>query len=259
MAFPEVIDRLFVGQGKVYYGDRDPATGKPIGGLNFLGNCPSLKFSLKSETIKHKDSTSGQRLIDKVVTVGQEGEATVAIESFTRPNLEQAMYGTSIEIAAGTATDEVAVAKLGRYVKLANMNLTALTSVKNQAGAITYVAGEDFEIDLEGGLLYFPESDTAIADGQILEVTYQYGAQEEIGAFSDTAKERYYLFVGLNQAEDDAPVTVEIPRLRLDPLDNWEMIGDQFNKLELKGMVLPDKKQPRAARYIKVRQTKQVA
>lgn len=258
MALSEVEDRLFVGQGKVYYGDRDPATGKNITGLTYLGNCPSLKFSLKTDTIKHKDSTTGKRLIDKVVTIGQEGDAEVALEDFTKENLAVAMYGETTLVAGDTVTDEVVIGRLGKYVKLANMNLTAFTSLENSAGSTTYVEGTDYEVDLGGGLLFFMAGGD-ITEAQSLRATYTYGDQEQIGAFQGKAKERYFFFSGLNQAEDDAPVTVEIPKLRLDPLDSWEMIGDTFNKLTLKGMVLVDKKQPAGEQYIKVRQTAQAA
>lgn len=255
MALPEVEDRLFVGQGKVYYGDRDPATGNPIGGLSYLGNCPSFKFSLKTEKIKHKESTSGQRLVDKVVTIGQESEGMITLESFTKENLRMAMYAASTTVVAGTATDEVVIAQLGNYVPLANIGITAFTSLENEAGNTTYQEGRDYEIDLDGGLLYFPQGGgQTITDGQSLKATYTFPAQEQTGAFTDTVKERYFLFVGLNQAEDDNPVRVEVPRFRLDPLDTWEILGDQFNKLELKGEILPDKKQPPAKRYLRVTQ-----
>ena len=73
---------------------------------------------------------------------------------------------------------------------------------------------------------------------------YTYGAATEIGIFTQSVPERYLRLEGINTAQGNAKVLVELYRVAFDPLKEISFISDEYNKFELEGSLLADTTKP---------------
>jgi hypothetical protein len=101
----------------------------------------------------------------------------------------------------------------------------------------------DYSVNLGSGVIdIYPTAN--ITEGDSLRANYAAGTSEKISAFTKTNAEVYCLFEGLNTAEDDNPVVVEVYKVRFDPAEEWSLIGDDFNSFSVTGEVLYDATKP---------------
>lgn len=80
----------------------------------------------------------------------------------------------------------------------------------------------------------------AIFDGGALTVDYTYAAQNKVEGLTTGSQERWLRFEGLNTADGNAPVVVDIFRFLTDPLKELSFIGDTVNNFQLEGNMLSD-------------------
>jgi hypothetical protein len=66
----------------------------------------------------------------------------------------------------------------------------------------------------------------------------------EIGIFTQPLPERYLRLEGLNTAQGNAKVLVELYRVAFDPLKEISFISDDYNKFEMEGSLLADATKP---------------
>lgn len=229
---------LFSGQGKVYIATRD-VNGNP-GAFRWIGNTPEMKFSLKTDTLEHKESWSGQRLTDKRLIKGKSAEFSTIMDDFNKENLSMVLYGANAVIAAGTVTDEVLPGGLavGDIVALAKGKISSLV-VKDSAGTpATLVLGTDYMINSadHGSIKVLNLG----AYTQPLKASYSNAAAVNINMFTQGAPEVWVRFEGLNTSESNAPVTIDLYKVSSDPLKELSMISDDFVKFDLSGAVLMD-------------------
>lgn len=234
-------ERYYRGQGSVYISDRDPVTGQPVSGFRYLGNVPMLKIQTTTQQVKHQESHTGQGLTDLVIETTKEAQLMLTMESFDKDNLALALFGVSTLIPGATVTAESLTAYIGRSTPLANINLTSFTSLTN--GTTPYIAGTDYTVDLKAGMISIPKTGSAIVDGATVQANYICGNSEKVAAFTRSNKEYWLRFNGLNSAEGDNPVVIDIYRARFNPQKEWALIENQLSSLELDGEILYDAKQ----------------
>jgi hypothetical protein len=225
----------FSGQGRVYIGQRD-SNGNPQA-MRWLGNVPELKVSLNVETIEHKESYSGQRLTDLSLIKKKDGEFTCAIEDFSIENLELTLYGQTSNVAAGTVTNEAlptGVVAGGIYL-LANQFVSSV--VVKDASNITLTAGTNYKVHAEQGAIEFLN---VTGFTQPFKVDYAYGAAKRLAMFKSAKPEVWLRFDGLNTADSDKRVIVDLYRVVLNPTKDLSLIGDEVQRFELSGKVLAD-------------------
>ena len=66
----------------------------------------------------------------------------------------------------------------------------------------------------------------------------------EIGIFTQPLPERYLRLEGLNTAQGNAKVLVELYRVAFDPLKEIAFISNEYNKFDLEGSLLADSTKP---------------
>jgi len=237
--------RLYSGQGVLYVANRN-ANGTPAGFVD-IGNCSALMVNPSIDSFDHQESRTGKNFTDKRIKRMVRAEVSMTLDSVAKEALELYLFATNTQNASATITDEVVTAVHNKIVKLSRMNVTAISAVTNTAGTTTYVAGTDYEVvDLKQGLIRILSTGT-ITNGQQLHVDYTAGASETINPFAGTInKEVWLLFAGLNRAEDNAPVRVNIFKCNLDPANEWAFLNDQFAEFRIGGQILYDDLQPEA-------------
>ena len=226
----------FSGQGKVLVGK---ATDGKVGALRYVGNCPALQVELSTETTEHNESHSGQRLTDMRLVTSKMANITVTLEDFTKENLALGLYGTAAQTAGASVTDEALPAglKLGDLVRLAHPGVSAV-SVKNKANAVL-VAGTDYEVhSANHGSLKILKNIAATAEP--LKASYTHRGYANVTMFDAASTDNWVRFEGLNTADSNEPVLIELYRVNFDPLASLGAISDELLQMELKGSALYD-------------------
>ena len=229
-------------QGRVYLGKRD-INGLPIE-VRSPGNVADLKLSLKTEVLEHYESQSGQRSLDHRMIKSKSATINLSIEEFTKENLALALYGTHVVTTGGTVTDEPvggAAPVVGDRYFLAHPKVSTLV-VKDSAGTpATLTLGTHYTADTDFGALQFLDTTGLTAP---FKASYAFGDVSEIGIFTQPLPERYLRLEGLNTAQGNAKVLVELYRVAFDPLKELALISNEYNKFDLEGSLLADSTKP---------------
>lgn len=228
----------FSGQGRVYLAKRDN-NGNPEA-LRWVGNVPDLKISLNTEVMEHKESSSGQRLTDLQIVTSKDGEFSCTFESFDRANLELSLYGVTNEVAADAAVSEALPSgiMIGELRTLAHPFVDPESVVvTDSAGVPVTVPGTKYVIHANQGAISF--SDVS-GYTQPFKVSYDYGAASEVAMFRAAQPEVWLRFDGVNTADANKPVVVDLYRVAVNPTKDLSLISDDIQKFELTGKVLAD-------------------
>lgn len=244
--------QYFMGQGMVFIGLKEATTGEPKG-LRHVGNCTDLKISNKTDTLELKESMTGTRGLAKRMTTGVGADFSAMLESLDKDNLAIALRGTATAKSAGTVTGEAVTAFKGTVCKLKYAGISAVT-VKGSSGTPTYVAGTDYVVNDDS--ITIPSTGAIAAldtgSGAALKVDYSYKAQDIIDAFAEGEKEYWVRFEGLNTADENRSVIVDIYKVAVDALKELAMIGDKQAEIELSGSCLLDSTRATGSKYYTV-------
>ena len=239
MAFQDV---YFSGQGIVYVADRN-STGDILSYTD-VGNVPSLRVSLETTTVEHKESRSGKRLIDLRLTTENNARVTMTLEKFTKKNLQILLFGLESSATSSTTITGEILNKNWNTVAVGNVyftkypNASALTL---KAGATTLVLNTDYTVDLPTGRITILSISASGPTGtDDLTVDYTAAAYESVTMFRDAQKPRALKFVGLNTADSERAVIVDLYNVIFDPATNFDLINDEVAQFELEGSVLYD-------------------
>lgn len=229
----------FSGQGRVYIGARD-GNGNPEG-LSYVGNVPELKVSLSVETLEHQESTSGQRLTDLQLIKTKKGEFSCTLEELIPVNLGLALYGTTTEQTSGTVSDETLAnpISVGNLYLLANQNVSSVV-VKDSSATPQTIPASQYQLNAKHGSLIINDLTTGGPYVEPLMVDYAYGAAQSTSMFTQPLPERWIRFEGLNTADSNREVVIDLYRVAINPAKELSVITDELLKFELSGQVLAD-------------------
>lgn len=156
---------------------------------------------------------------------------------------------------SGTIDYFVIAATTNTFQLSATAGGTAVSGTSTGAGIVATVQ-YDYSVNLKTGVIdFYPNA--GFTEGDYLRANYTAGTSEKIAAFTAINRDVYVMFEGLNTAENDSPVVLTVYKVRLDPAESWQMIGDEFANFTVKGTVLYDSQQPDNTidgRYWKVEQ-----
>lgn len=257
-------NKYFSGQGTVLLGSRD-AAGAPMG-LRPVGNVSALGIAIETSVTEHKESETGQRSVDLRLTTETKCNLSITMESFSKKNLEQALRGEQVDVVGATVTAEVVKAYPGAVSPLNRMKISSVvvTLVAGSVVLTPYVNDEtdwDYKVNAEAGSLLF--NSIADADNLALDAGKEYGsvtvgytfaAQSLTNALTKGAQELYMRFEGLNTAQENEPVVIEIFRFMTDPLQELALIGDDIQQFVLEGSVLADSLRASGSKFFTIRQ-----
>lgn len=247
----DAVDHYFSGQGVVLLAERDPANGKPKGFVS-VGNVSALSLSVATSVLEHKESHTGQRGTDLRLTTETKCSLSMTMENFIAENLARVSRGQTTKVATGSAVAEAIKFYPGMVVALAHIKVSAVV-VKN--GAATLVLDTDYEVNEEAGSIKFAPTVATLVEGADLTVDYTYAAQFKVDALTVGAKELFMRFEGLNTAEENAPVVVEVFKFSTDPFQELALIADAVQSFVLEGSVLADGFRTTGSKYFSVTKT----
>lgn len=234
-------DTYFSGQGIIYLAKRD-ANGNALAYTD-AKNAPDFSFTLKTDTLDHKESRSGQRMVDLRLIKGKSADVKITLEVFSSENLALVLYGEHSILSAGTVTDEAMPAGLvvGQFYGTSKPAVSAVV-IKDSTPApgtpATLVKDVDYRITSPGGgMIEILNTGTFV---QPFKISYANGDASNINMMTASPPERWVRFVGKNTADNNREVIVDLYRVTFEPLKTLDMISDGLAKYDLSGSVLMD-------------------
>lgn len=253
------IDKLYSGQGCVFSADRDSLGN--IGAYRNVGNVSALQISLESDIAEHKETCSGSRLVDKRIVTEIRARVNMTLDSFTRDNLVYMLAGTPRTLGTGAlpsptteiinnygtglagATTAVAAGDVffTKNMNISNFQLRNWASGAAATGTL-WTAGTNYTVDLvTGQITIITPIGSPVYPLLAVYDRPAVNANESVTIFTaPITKERALLFRGLNTADANKAVRVELYKVIFDPVQNFDLINDEFGTFELEGSVLLD-------------------
>ncbi len=201
-----------------------------------VGNCPNLSIELAVETIEHTESWSGQRMTDLRLTKAKKAGVKMTLEGFSLDNLALGLYGTPATRAAGTVTaEELGTVQAGKIYPLANPMGVSTVAIKD--GSDATVPAASYELDATFGAIKVLDTTGTTMPWK---VDYAYGAAKNLVMFLTNPPARKLRLRGVNTAQSNAPVLIELYRVQFDPIKDLAMVQDDLGRLEFEGSALAD-------------------
>ncbi len=227
----------YSGQGSLYIAERDATTGKPKGFIP-VGNVPELSIDIEITKFEHKESESGNRLLDLSIVKEKKGKFKFKLENLTLDNLALGLYGEKATVALGNVTGENVIAYKGKKLALAHPDVSSIV-VKDDGDITTYVLDTDYTVDAKNGTITVLAT-SAIVELDVLHVAYSHAAYTNLEAFTSAASpERFLRFEGLNTV-DNSTVIIDMYRASFDPLTNYGLINEELAAVDMAGSLLAD-------------------
>lgn len=231
----------FIGAGDVYISRFDQATGvfDP-----YQGPFETSKFEIGAsadlkEQISKGRFTYGQ--VTAAASIPKPVDFNVDFAQIDKTTMAIALQGSGAVVTSTvqTITDVDVIASLDAWVQLdfTNIDPTGFT-VKDTAGAVTFVVGTDYEINFEMGLLR-AISGGAITDAESVKIS---GATLAVTAVvisgaTDPQIRAKFLFDGINFVDGQA-TKVECFDALVSSSAAFDFLASDFNKASLQGRLV---------------------
>lgn len=243
MLADSVNPNFFSGQGQVLIAKRSSA-GIP-GPFWLAGNAPRFEVKPSIERREHRESMSGQRLIDKVQTTSKGGTVDITFEDIRRENLALLLGGKKVTLSGGSYTtgspDTFPSGLLvGSIVKLSRPNASGII-IRDSAGSpATLTEGVNFRIlDAEHG---FIEILNLASLTQPFKAEYLYTETQIVTAFEANDDDEYWIyFAGVNtEGNPDQKIGMDIYRVIFDATELLALINEEQGSFDISARVLRD-------------------
>lgn len=231
--------KYFSFQGKTSTGKRN-ADGS-LGALTWQQNNSKLDLALEVTQETIKESHSGQRSDDFIFPTAKTLNFSLSLYGATPENFARAFHAGNVVVASGTVTDEAFPDDLvvGDYVKLDHEGVSALVLTDSTGSPVTLTLDTHYSIDSAfGGRIKILDL-TGLT--QPISAAYSYASSNSLALLNATPEEVYLIFDGVDTANGNAPVYMEIYRAATKPVGSMSMIHNEgVGTIEMEGTALFD-------------------
>lgn len=225
------MSNYYYGQGKLYLARRNSA-GQALP-WRWVGDVSALNIELEFEEKKSRASVGGRLVNSQRFITALDGKVTSTWHEFSVDNLQALMLANSFpqtpDVYARETLPEGIVA--GDRLTLRNQNVWGC-SIENM------VNGEDYIVDNSWGAITFLSTPTI----QPVVVDYQHPGNTVLPIAEGISEEFSLRYEGVNLAENNSSVLVEIYRVSFDPLATLALISKEteLSGLEITASILYD-------------------
>jgi hypothetical protein len=227
------------GQGKIYVFNRVLVGGvyKPDEGI-WLGNAPELTLSMSVNKVEHRESYSGQNLVDVTYITEKTASITATLEEFSGFNLSLCLNGTNKTIAdAQNKTVTYTVLNAGKtYLLGDDINIV---NFELEDSSQTTIPVAKYTLDAPRGS--FTMLETVSGGGK---ATYDTDGYDLTSLYTKPDDEWWLRFEGLNMLDNGAPTVADFYRVKFDPAQNLGFISAELAQFQLTANPLADETQP---------------
>lgn len=240
---------LYFGHGEAWLGGRNTTTGNPTTFDISLPALDSMTIELGREVVEHVSKRTAIAGKDLKVTRMLSASLKMTVATHTKELLATYLYGTVNAVTGGAFTNvafENTAITAGQIVRIpgGRKHITSLV-IKDSAGSpATLTLGTHYEVvDLDAGLVKFIN---VTGFTQPFTASGNEGAGSRVSLLTQRVLEKHLLFKGINIANDDKVVLVDLYRVQIEPASSWTLIndGNNVNSYEINGEVLIDSLKP---------------
>jgi hypothetical protein len=224
----------FSGKGRVLVAKRD-ANGRPLAFARFA-DCAGAKMELGNSTTDIYEDETGDNLLAAQIPGQKSAKLTLTCKQFTKVSAALGFYSEPITLEAGTVTGETFPTDLqaGDEIALRYGNVTDLVITDSTGTPKTMTKDTEYqENSLIFGNVGILKDATTGTYTEPLKAAYSYATADVVPLFSTTPEDRYIRIEGLNNAENKAPVLIEIFKGRCQPFSSVDWIGQQAANQDL--------------------------
>lgn len=236
------IDPHYYGKGKIYLA---LITAGVVGASVWIGDVSAFSIKSTTQKVEHKESYSGKNaLTDSFVT---ENAITVdmTLHQISPANLARVLYGSVTSTDAGTFTGKSlgAAVVAGDEISLGYLSVSDVVITDSAGTPATLVEGTDYTVDPTFGRV------TILDVGSYTQPFLAAGAfdaTQAVGMFT-AGQQKYALrYEGVNLAEGNTPVVVDLYKVAPDPLQELALItsGTDVAGMQVSSGVLLDTSKP---------------
>ena len=229
----------YSGQGKVFLYPVSASGVPQLNKMRWVGNVPKLAIGVETDKAEHKESYSGFRTTDKVITKEIKATFSATLEEFNAENLRVAFRAAKQETAAGSVADAVVANEtpvVGDVFVLPHLGVSNLVLTDSKTGTpVTLEEGKHYTFDAQ-----FSRGEWLNVEGlkTPVKAAYTHKASVTLDAMGEAAQAWGLRFEGLNTADDNTPVLIEIPKTDINPAKTLDLITEELGSLELEGTAL---------------------
>lgn len=237
-----------LGRGKVYFA-RFSGSSKEPDGFRYIGNTPELNLTIESETLDHYSSDGGIREKDDSVPLEVNRTGSLITDNIDPENVALFFFGeasTVTQASVASSVETLTDIKAGHSYKLGRsssnpagyfgIDTTGFAVAVNGGGA-ALVAGTDYEMDYDNGVITFLEASTIAVDDADIDVTYAVAASTRDRVISGSEPvEGAMMYVTANPKGKDC--TFYMPYIKVTPNGDYALKGDEWQSIPLSLEVL---------------------
>lgn len=232
------MSKLYRGQGPLMMQIRN-ANGT-YGPIMEMGAVAAASFSPTTEELKHRESFSGKRAVDKVIETTTECTVAITVENFDQEALAVHLRSDITSNAGGPFTDvavipDVTAAEVGSIFRVPGLQISGLLLSDSSPVPVALVEGTHFEAISSAHGFYRLLSKTGLAGA--IKASGDRAASTSVKAISKSQITAKIMFLGINTAADGEPSLVEAI-VSLKPASSFSLIGDEFGTYEIAGECL---------------------
>jgi hypothetical protein len=225
-----------LGRGRVYFSRFLPGTQTPAG-YEYIGNTPEFSLTIESETLDHYSSDEGIREKDDSVPLQVNRTGALTTDNVSPANIALFFFGSEeivTTVAAASQTDTISDVRKGRIYQIGQtasnpVGARGIDTVAVKNGATTYVAGTDYTVNLDTGMLEILPTGAIPADTD-LTITYGVRASTRPRIISGSEPvEGAMKYIAHNPKGADFDYT--LPWVKVTPNGDYALKGDEWQTI----------------------------
>lgn len=230
-----------LGRGKVHFSRFKDGTQVPAG-FFYIGNTPEFSLTIESETLDHFSSDEGIREKDDSVPLEVTRTGSLITDNIDPKNVALFFFGeesTVTQTSVASATETLEEIKAGHSYKLGvtPSNPTGYFGIDTDGFAVAVavggtplVAGTDFEMNYDTGILTFLEGSALAVDGADIEVTYAVKSHTRDRVISGSEPvEGAMMYVAFNPKGKN--FDYYLPYVKITPNGDYALKGDEWQQI----------------------------
>lgn len=234
-----------LGRGKVHFSRFKTGTTIPAG-FFYIGNTPEFSLNIESQTLDHYSSDEGIREKDDSVPLEVNRSGSMTTDNIDPKNVALFFFGddsvvTQTVVASGE--EQLSDILAGHSYKLGvtalnpagyfGINTTGFAvNTATAGGGTALVAGTDFDMDYDTGIITFLSGSTVAIDGADIFVTYAVRASTRDRVISGSEPvEGAMMYVTKNPKGTDC--VYMMPYVKITPNGDYALKGDEWQQIPL--------------------------
>ena len=232
-----------LGRGEVHFARFAPGTQTPMG-FRYIGNTPEFSLNIESETLDHYSSDGGIREKDDSVPLEVNRTGSTTTDNIDPANVALFFFGseaalTQAAVASSTETLSAINAGYSYTLGVTTANPTGYMGidptgfvVEVNGGGATLVAGTDYNMDFDTGILSFIEGSAVAVEGADIDVTFAVLGSTRSRVISGSEPvEGAMRYVSKNPKGPDS--VFYMPYVKVTPNGDYALKGDEWQTIPL--------------------------